>query len=66
MQHRLIDLHGFLRRIGLIKSSMSSRLAPENDLTVTRWVGFDNSQPFTYLMMESPTITEFVLMLLFL
>ncbi len=40
---------------------MSSTLAPENYLTVTRLDALDISQPFTYLIIESPTIAVYFL-----
>ena len=51
------DTFGFVLRVGLIYDSISSAFAPGKDLTTNKSSLIDNSQPLTFLTMESPTTT---------
>ena len=53
--HWIMIRSGLLFSVGLIYDSMSSGFAP--DLTTNKLCLADNSQPLTFLTMESPTIS---------
>ena len=48
---------GLFLSVGLIYDSMTSVFAPRKDLTTNKSFLVDNSQPLTFLTMESPTST---------
>ena len=52
----MMILSGFFLSIGLITSSKSSAVAPENDFTTTLLV-LERLQPRMFWMIESPAIT---------